>query len=221
MMFMVALVGVLLVVVVALSYRLWKLRQVGGTAAILRDVPAVGGHGWRHGVIRYRGGEAGFYRLSSLRWWPDRTAEPARPGGRVAAGSPWRRVRHHDRRDRHPGTAATPSPERRRGYEIALDRGALTAFSRGSSRDRRRGRGAERLLMRCGRPAARARRRRGLATRRQDEQQVGEPVQVLRGQHADRISGVSRPRATPTARRGAPRYVPRAAAPTAEYRRAG
>ena len=44
----------------------------GGTAAILRDIPAVGGHGWRHGVIRYRGGEAVFYRLSSLRWWPDR-----------------------------------------------------------------------------------------------------------------------------------------------------
>ena len=50
MIVMVALVGVLLFVVVALCYRLWKLRQVGGTAAILRDVPAVGGHGWRHGV---------------------------------------------------------------------------------------------------------------------------------------------------------------------------
>ena len=58
MLIMVVLVGVLLLVVIALSYRLWKLRQ-GGTAAILRDVPAVGGHGWRHGVIRYRGGEAG------------------------------------------------------------------------------------------------------------------------------------------------------------------
>src|SRR3984885_9357250 len=72
MLVMVALVGVLLLVVVALTYRLWKLRQVGGSAAILRDAPAVGGHGWRHGVVRYRGGEAGFYRLSSLRWWPDR-----------------------------------------------------------------------------------------------------------------------------------------------------
>ena len=47
MMAMVALIGVLLFVVVALCYRLWKLRQVGGTAAILRDVPAVGGHGRR------------------------------------------------------------------------------------------------------------------------------------------------------------------------------
>ncbi len=69
---MVALIGVLMLAVAALVYRLWKLRQVGGTAAILRDYPAVGGQGWRHGVMRYRGGEAGFYRLSSIRWWPDR-----------------------------------------------------------------------------------------------------------------------------------------------------
>src|SRR3982074_380841 len=69
---MVALIGVLLFVVVALCYRLWKLRQVGGTAAILRDVPAVGAHVWRHGEMRSRGGKAGFYRLSSLRWWPAR-----------------------------------------------------------------------------------------------------------------------------------------------------
>src|SRR6201998_2957086 len=68
---MVVLVVVLGSAVLALSYRLWKLRQ-GGTAGIMRDIPAVGGHGWRHGVIRYRGGEAAFYRLSSLRLWPDR-----------------------------------------------------------------------------------------------------------------------------------------------------
>ena len=69
---MVVLVVVFFVAVVRMWYRLWKLRQVGGTAAILRDVPAVGGQGWRHGVIRYRGGDAGFYRLSSIRLWPDR-----------------------------------------------------------------------------------------------------------------------------------------------------
>src|ERR1700746_4239106 len=68
---MVVLVAILGIAVVALSYRLWKLRQ-GGPAGIMRDIPAVGGHGWRHGVIRYRGGEAAFYRLSSLRLWPDR-----------------------------------------------------------------------------------------------------------------------------------------------------
>jgi hypothetical protein len=69
---MVALIGVLVLAVTALGYRLWKLRQVGGTAAILRDYPAEGGHGWRHGVLRYSGGEADFYRLSSMRWWADR-----------------------------------------------------------------------------------------------------------------------------------------------------
>ena len=61
--FMIALICVLSLVVVALTYRLWKLRQVGGTAAILRDGPAVGGHGLRHRGLRERGGEAGCYRV--------------------------------------------------------------------------------------------------------------------------------------------------------------
>ena len=142
MLFMVALVGVLLLVVVALCYRLWKLRQVGGTAAILRDVPAVGGHGWRHGVMRYRGGEAGFYRLSSLRWWPDRRL--SRRGLEIVS----RRAPRGDEFDimtdeivdprtaRHrPGTPARATRSR-------LDRGALTASrpwleSRPSPRARR------------------------------------------------------------------------------------
>ncbi len=70
MIFMVALVTVLGLVVAALTYRLWKLRQ-GGTAAILRDAPAIGGHGWRHGVIRYRG-----------------VMRPGSIGCRVCAGGP-------------------------------------------------------------------------------------------------------------------------------------
>ena len=142
MIVMAALVGVLLLVVVALSYRLWKLRQVGGSAAILRDVPAVGGHGWRHGVVRYRGGEAGFYRLSSLRWWPDRRI--SRRGIDVVS----RRAPRGDEFDIMSAEIvvlelrATGS-ESRRGYEIALDRAALTAFtswleSRPSPRARRR-----------------------------------------------------------------------------------
>ncbi len=142
MLFMVALVGVLLVVVVALSYRLWKLRQVGGTAAILRDVPGVAGQGWRHGVMRYRGGEAGFYRLSSLRWWPDRTL--SRRGLEIVS----RRAPRGDEFDIMTGEITIlelrdAGPERGQGYEIALDRGALTGFtswleSRPSPRARRR-----------------------------------------------------------------------------------
>lgn len=72
---MVALIAVLLVLVIALCYRLWKLRQVGGTAAILRDYPAVGGHGWRHGVMRYRGGK------------PVSTGFPASAGGLIAGSA--------------------------------------------------------------------------------------------------------------------------------------
>src|SRR5246127_5020268 len=138
---MVALVAVLLLAVTALTYRLWKLRQ-GGTVAILRDIPAVGGHGWRHGVIRYRGGEAGFYRLSSLRLWPDRRL--SRHGIEIVA----RRAPRGDEFDIMTDEIVVlelrdTTQDRRSGYEIALDQGALTAFlswleSRPSPRARRR-----------------------------------------------------------------------------------
>jgi hypothetical protein len=138
---MVALVCVLFLVVVALSYRLWNLRQ-GGTAAILRDTPAVGGHGWRHGVVRYRGGEAVFYRLSSVRWWPDRRL--SRRGIEIIS----RRSPRGDELDIMTDEIVVlelrdSTQDRRWGYEIALDRGALTAFlswleSRPSPRARRR-----------------------------------------------------------------------------------
>ncbi len=136
-----ALISVLALVVVALSYRLWKLRQ-GGTAAILRDIPAVGGPGWRHGVVRYAGDEARFYRLSSLRWWPDRRL------GRRGLDIVSRRAPRGDEFDIMTDEIVVlelndTTTERRRGYEIALDRGALTAFlswveSRPSPRSRRR-----------------------------------------------------------------------------------
>jgi hypothetical protein len=144
MMLMVALVAVLLLAVGALTYRLWKLRQVGGTAAILRDVPADGGHGWRHGVMRYRGEEAQFYRLSSLRWWPDRTL--SRRGLEIVD----RRTRRGNEFDIMSEEIAVlelrdTGNDDGRGYEIALDKGALTAFtswleSRPSPRARRRSR---------------------------------------------------------------------------------
>lgn len=138
---MVVLIVGLLAAVLALSYRLWKLRQ-GGTAAIMRDIPAVGGHGWRHGVMRYHGGEAAFYRLSSVRLWPDRRL--SRRGTEIVV----RRAPRGDEFDIMTDEIvvlelrdATEDPQR--GYEIALDRGALTAFqswleSRPSPRARRR-----------------------------------------------------------------------------------
>lgn len=139
---MVALVGVLLVVVLVLSYRLWNLRQ-GGTAAILRDMPAVGGHGWRHGVVRYRGGEARFYRLSSIRLWPDRRL--GRRGLEIIS----RRAPLGDESDIMSEEIVVlelrdTTQEPHLGYELALDRGARTAFlswveSRPSPRARRGG----------------------------------------------------------------------------------
>jgi Protein of unknown function (DUF2550) len=138
---MVVLVVMLGLAVLALSYRLWKLRQ-GGTAGIMRDIPAVGGHGWRHGVIRYRGGEAAFYRLSSVRWWPDRRL--SRRGLEIVA----RRAPRGDEFDIMTDEIVVLELRdiiagRRSGYEIALDQGALTAFqswleSRPSPRARRR-----------------------------------------------------------------------------------
>src|SRR5581483_6435060 len=138
---MAVLVVVLGVAVLALSYRLWKLRQ-GGTAGIMRDIPAVGGHGWRHGVIRYRGGEAVFFRLSSVRWWPDRRL--SRRGIEIVS----RRSPRGDEFDIMTDEIVVlelhdATQDRRWGYEIALDRGALTAFlswleSRPSPRARRR-----------------------------------------------------------------------------------
>lgn len=138
---MLALIAVLGLAVLALSYRLWKIGQ-GGTAAIMRDLPAVGGHGWRHGVIRYRGGEAAFYRLSSVRLWPD--LRVGRRGTEIIS----RRSPRGDEFDIMSEEIVVVelrdiSQERRGSYEIALDRGALTAFlswleSRPSPRARRR-----------------------------------------------------------------------------------
>lgn len=137
----VALIGVLLLFFLLVGYRLWKMRQ-GGTAALLRDAPAVGGHGWRHGVIRYRGDEARFYRLSSLRPWPDRRL--SRRGLDITA----RRAPRGDECDLMSGEVVVielsdASDDQQRGYEMALERGALTAFlswveSRPSPRSRRR-----------------------------------------------------------------------------------
>ncbi|WP_134429680.1 DUF2550 domain-containing protein [Mycobacterium ulcerans] len=140
---MVVLVVLLGMVVLALSYRLWKLRQ-GGTAGIMRDIPAIGGHGWRHGVIRYRGGEARFYRLSSLRLWPDRRL--SRRGVEIIARRGPRGDEYDIMTDKIVVLELRDSTQDRRpGSELALDQGALTAFlswleSRPSPRAQKRSR---------------------------------------------------------------------------------
>ena len=136
----VALVVVLLLVTSALSFRLWKMGQ-GGTPAILRDSPAVGGHGWRHGVIRYRGDEARFYRLSSIRLWPDRRL--SRRGLEVLSRRPPRGDEFDIMTDEVVVLELQDvTGSQARGYEMALNRDALTAFlswveSRPSPRARR------------------------------------------------------------------------------------
>ena len=91
------------------------------------------------------GGEASFYRLSSLRWWPDRRL--SRRGLEIIS----RRAPRGDEFDIMTEAivilelrdTTLERPDRRSGYELALDRGALTAFlswleSRPSPRARRR-----------------------------------------------------------------------------------
>lgn len=124
MVLMVALVSVLLAVFVAIGFRLWKLGE-GGTPAIVRDLPAVGGHGWRHGVVRYRGDEARFYQLSSLRLWPDRRL--SRRGLEITS----RRAPRGDEFDIMTDQIVVlelQDVSRGRRYEMALERGARTAF---------------------------------------------------------------------------------------------
>ena len=92
-------------------------------------------------MIRYRGDEARFYRLSSIRLWPDRRL--ARRGLEILS----RRVPRGDEFDIMTDEFVVleiqdVTGSQARGYEMALDRGALTAFlswveSRPSSRSRR------------------------------------------------------------------------------------
>ena len=97
---MAALVGVLLLLVVALVLPAVETAPGRRYRRDPAGFPCVGGHGWRHGVMRYRGGEAGFYRLSSMRWWPDRRLSRRGIEVVVPSRAPRRRVRHHDRRNR-------------------------------------------------------------------------------------------------------------------------
>ena len=73
---MLVVLVVLVVLLAALTsaslYRFAMLRR-GGTSALLRVLPADGGHGWRHGLIRYGEEELVFFKLTSLRLGPERS----------------------------------------------------------------------------------------------------------------------------------------------------
>ncbi|OOK79076.1 hypothetical protein BZL30_2108 [Mycobacterium kansasii] len=73
-------------------------------------------------MIRYRGAEAAFYRLSSLRLWPDRRL--SRRGVEIVA----RRAPRGDEFDIMTNEIVVlelrdATQDRRSGYEIALDKG--------------------------------------------------------------------------------------------------
>jgi hypothetical protein len=133
---LIILVVLLAGLVAAFLYRLTILRR-GGTAAILRTTPAAGGSGWRHGVIRYGDNTLVFFKLSSLRPGPDHRM--SRQGIEVGE----RRTPRNDEFDiMSVEIAILELTDQGQCYEIALDRGALTAFmswleSRPSGRSRR------------------------------------------------------------------------------------
>jgi hypothetical protein len=122
--------------VAAFLYRLNVLRR-GGTAAIMRVTPAAGGSGWRHGVIRYGDNTMVFFKLSSLKLGPNHRM--ARQGIEVGAR---RTPRDNEFDIMTDEIAVLELADSGRTYEIALDRGALTAFmswleSRPSDRSKR------------------------------------------------------------------------------------
>ncbi|QLY32146.1 DUF2550 domain-containing protein [Nocardia huaxiensis] len=135
----VLIILVLLLVALALAsiYRLVMLRR-GGTAALLRVLPARGhGGGWRHGLIRYDEDTLVFYKLSSLKLGPDSTMR------RLAIEVGNRRSPQDDEYDIMTDESIVTLSDGHGSYEVALDRGALAALlswveSRPSERIRRR-----------------------------------------------------------------------------------
>lgn len=133
---LIILVVLLAGVVAAFLYRLAILRR-GGTAALMRVTPSAGGSGWRHGVIRYGDNTLVFFKLSSLRPGPDHRI--MRQGIEVGERRSPRDSEFDIMTD---DIAILQVTDHEQGYEIALDRGALTAFmswleSRPSGRSKR------------------------------------------------------------------------------------
>ncbi|WP_107987083.1 DUF2550 domain-containing protein [Rhodococcus sp. OK519] len=122
MVVLIILVVLLAAFVAAFVYRLTVLRR-GGTAAILRVTPAPGGSGWRHGVVRYGEGSLVFFKLSSLRPGPD--TRMSRQGIEVGSRRGPVGNEYDIMTDEIVILEISDGDDT---YEIALDRGALTAF---------------------------------------------------------------------------------------------
>ncbi|MFC8047246.1 DUF2550 domain-containing protein [Nocardia sp. NPDC057353] len=136
MILLIILVLLLVCLALASTYRLIMLRR-GGTAAILRVLPATGGHGWRHGLIRYDEDRLVFYKLTSLKLGPDSVIK------RLGIEIGDRRGPHGDEFDIMTDDIVVIGVADKEGeFQLALDRNSLTAFlswveSRPSDRSRR------------------------------------------------------------------------------------
>ncbi|MGV9754178.1 DUF2550 domain-containing protein [Nocardia farcinica] len=136
MVVLIILVLLLVAVAVVSLYRLVMIRR-GGTSAILRVLPASGGQGWRHGLIRYDEDRLVFFKLTSLKLGPDAVIH--RRG--IDIGN--RRGPVGDEYDIMTDEIIVTEVSDSEGrYELALDRGARAAFlswveSRPSDRARR------------------------------------------------------------------------------------
>ena len=70
---MVVAVGAAAVLAVVLGAAAWRFAVVrnSGARAMMRELPADGVHGWRHGVLRYDGERLLFFKLRSLTFHHD------------------------------------------------------------------------------------------------------------------------------------------------------
>lgn len=122
-MVVIAVLVVLGVVLIGL-WRFLTVRSVG-TQVILREMPATGPHGWRHGRVRYAGETAQYYKLRSLSPWADAVVDR-------------RELSLDGRRDVTPDEASFIPADRTvvqfhhtdgRRWEMVLDRTAEMAFT--------------------------------------------------------------------------------------------
>ncbi|MBD0322263.1 MAG: DUF2550 domain-containing protein [Aldersonia sp.] len=122
MVLLIILVVLLVFAVAALLYRLAMLRR-GGTAALVRALPNEPGHGWRHGLIRYGDASLVFFKLFSLKLGPD--SRLSRPSIAVGERRAPTGAEHDLMADE---IVILEISDTDSSFEVALDRGALTAF---------------------------------------------------------------------------------------------
>ncbi|MFH5231594.1 DUF2550 domain-containing protein [Antrihabitans spumae] len=122
MVLLIILVAMLAVLFAISFYRLMILRR-GGTSAIIRTTPGVGSQGWRHGLIRYGEDSLVFYKLSSLRFGPD-----VRINRQDIAVENRRSPQDSEVDIMTDEIVVLSVREANRNLEVALDRGAMTAF---------------------------------------------------------------------------------------------